>query len=83
MQITVLLKLWHGFFRDCITTKKRLNMKTNSIQKARQAILNEIATTLEHIAYLRAQANGSLNKLIKREELKQRYLMFKLSLLEA
>jgi hypothetical protein len=58
-------------------------MKTNSIQKARQAILNEIATTLEHIAYLRAQANGSLNKLIKREELKQRYLMFKLSLLEA
>ncbi len=58
-------------------------MKSQRIQKARQAILNEIATTLEHIAYLKVQANGSLNKLIKREELKQRYLLFKLSLLEA
>jgi hypothetical protein len=58
-------------------------MKTKGIQKARQAILNEIATTLEHIAYLKAQANDSLSKLIKREELKQRYLLFKLSLLEA
>ncbi len=58
-------------------------MSQNKIQQARQAILNEIANTLEHIAYLKAQANDQLGKAIKREELKQRLLLFRLSLLEA
>ena len=58
-------------------------MSQNKMQQARQAILNEIATTLEHIAFLKAQAKDTLSMNIKREELKQRFLLFKLSLLEA
>ena len=56
-------------------------MSQNKIQKARQAILNEIANTFGSIAMLKAQ--GAQDSMLRREQLRQRWLLLKLSLLEA
>jgi hypothetical protein len=58
-------------------------MSQNKIQRAKQALLGEITSTFSRIAYLKAQADGQINNAIKAEELRQRLLLFKLSLLEA
>lgn len=58
-------------------------MNQNKIQRAKQALLNEITSTFASIAYLKAQANGQITSAIRAEELRQRLLLFKLSLLEA
>lgn len=51
-------------------------------EKARQAILNEIVSTLEFITYLKTEAKGSVSRIIKREELRKRMLVFQLELIE-
>ena len=51
-------------------------------EKARQAILNEIVATLEFLSYLKNEAKGSVERIIKREEMKKRMLVFQLELIE-
>jgi hypothetical protein len=58
-------------------------MSQNKIQQAKQKLLSEITGTFARIAYLKAQADGQLNNAVKAEELRQRWLLFKLSLIEA
>ncbi len=53
-----------------------------SREKARQAILNEIVSTLEFISYLKNEAKGSVSRIIKREEMRKRMLVFQLELIE-
>lgn len=53
-----------------------------SREKARQVILSEIVSTLEFIAYLKHEAKGSVERLIRREELKKRMLMLQLEIVE-
>lgn len=57
-------------------------MLNKNVEKARQAILNEIVSTLEFIEYLRKEAKDSVAGIIQREELRKRLLVFKLELLE-
>ena len=57
-------------------------MLTKQREKARQAILNEIVSTLEFLAYLKNEAKGSVERIIRREEMKKRMLVFQLELIE-
>ena len=72
--------LWHGILFTGFKLKNTI-MSQNKIQQAKQAILNELTSTFTSIATLKA--NDAVTMAIQREELKQRFLLFKLSLLEA
>ena len=53
-----------------------------NIEKVRQVILNEIVSTLEYIDYLKFEAKGQVSRILKREEMKKRMLVFQLELME-
>jgi hypothetical protein len=58
-------------------------MNRNKMQQAREHILSDITNTFASVAILKAQSNDALNAALRREQLNQRWLLFKLSLLEA
>lgn len=52
-----------------------------NVEKVRQRILGEIVSTLEFIDYLKFEAKGQVAKIIRREEMKKRMLVFQLELI--
>jgi len=57
-------------------------MLSFSTKKTRQAILNEIVSTLEFIDYLKYEALVPVQTIIKREEAKKQMLVAKLETIE-
>jgi len=53
-----------------------------NVEKVRQRILNEIVATLEFIDYLKFEAKGQADRVLKREVMKKRMLVFQLELIE-
>lgn len=53
-----------------------------NVEKVRQRILSEIVSTLEFIDYLKFEAKGKVDRILKREEMKKRMLVFQLEIIE-
>ena len=53
-----------------------------NVEKVRQRNLNEIVATLEFIDYLKFEAKGQVDRVLKREVMKKRMLVFQLELIE-
>ena len=51
-----------------------------NVEKVRQAILNEIVSTLEFIDYLKFEAKGQVTRVLKREEMRKRMLVLQLEI---
>jgi hypothetical protein len=58
-------------------------MLSFSTKKTRQAILNEIVSTLEFIDYLKYEALVPVQTIIRREEAKKQMLVAKLETIES
>lgn len=52
-----------------------------NVEKVRQRILSEIVSTLEFMDYLKFEAKGQVSKILKKEEMKKRMLVFQLELI--